>query len=187
MKHILLFVGVFILGIFFNTQSAVAHILESNGSVGAVLHIDPEDDPIAGKPSSLFFEFKDTIQKFTPQNCTCTFSILENGKQIFTEPLFQDNQDPSLTSASVSYTFPQKDVYQIKIVGKPSIPNDFQPFILSYDIRVAREDNSSSNALQQPNWWVSHLPHFLAAGIVIGFIIFGLITKKKEQKKQAGG
>src|SRR5438270_44822 len=86
--------------------SVSAHILQTDGDIGAVLHMDPEDDPIAGVQSAFFFEFKDRQNKFQPKKCNCIFEIEENGKNIYTQPLFQNDANPSLSSTSVFYTFP---------------------------------------------------------------------------------
>src|SRR5438045_57931 len=86
-----------------NPHIVSAHVLKTDGNIGAVLHIDPDDDPIAGSQASFFFEFKDIQGKFQSQNCDCTFSIAEDGKEIFSQPLFQNNSNPSLTSASVFF------------------------------------------------------------------------------------
>src|SRR5437667_6752587 len=96
-------------------KSVFAHFLAFDHTIGAVLHIDPNDDPIAGEQTSFFFEFKDKENKFTPQNCDCTFLIVKNGQTIYSQPLFANNQNPRLTNASVLYTLPQKDVYEIKV------------------------------------------------------------------------
>lgn len=39
------------------SKTAQAHILKASGSVEAVMHVTPEDDPIAGKQSDFFFYF----------------------------------------------------------------------------------------------------------------------------------
>ncbi len=155
-----------------------AHVLKTDGTIGAVLHVDPEDDPIAGAQSGFFFEFKDKEGKFAPQNCDCTFSIIEDGKQIFSQPLFQNNPSPSLTSASIFFTFPEKNVYQVKVVGKSNTPGSFQHFTLLYDIRVARE---SDNQPTTQNWILTHIPLFIGAIIVV-LLITTFVIKERRKK-----
>ncbi len=159
-----------------------AHVLQKDGSIGAVLHIDPEDDPIVGQPANFFFEFKDTQNKFKPANCNCIVSIIEDGKEIYSQPLFQDNSDPSLSNASFSFTFPQKNIYQVKVVGAPEKPGQFQPFKLFYDLRISREERSSNDSTQANNNWLNdhtvHLALGLLAVAVTGFV---LINRKKKQ------
>lgn len=177
-KLFLTTVLMFFLTALFNTHQVYAHVLKTDGSIGAILHIDPDDDPVAGQSSGFFFDFKDTQNKFQPQNCNCTFSILESNKEIFSQPLFQDNQNPSLTSASLFFVFPKRDVYQVKVVGVPKSPNLFQPFTLIYNVRVDKISQvSSSPQSSSQNWLAIHTAH-LIGGILIGvFLIFALIRQ----------
>lgn len=160
-----------------------AHILQTDGTIGAVLHINPDDDPIANQQAGFFFEFKDTANKFTPDNCDCTFVVLENGKQIYSQPLFQNNEKPSLTNASVFFTFPEKNVYQVQIIGKPNRPNVFQTFTLTYDIRVDRDNKT--NQPNQNSWLSEHTGHLLVGiGMLIFVIIGGIKTHLDKRKKK---
>src|SRR5690349_14295700 len=110
---------IFALSLFILVPNASAHVLKTDGSIGAVVHIDPDDDPIAVEVSTLFFEIKDTQNKFSPQNCNCRVDILEGGKVIYSDALFQQNSSNNIASPVFQYTFPQKDVYQVKVVGTP--------------------------------------------------------------------
>lgn len=157
----------------FLVKPVSAHVLQSNGSVGAVLHIDPADDPIVGEQAAFFFEFKDKKNTFNPANCVCTFSILENGKEIFSQPLFQDNADPSVTNASVFYTFAARDVYQVKVSGKPLMEKKaFEPFTLTYDIRVSRESSGSAPTSSSQNATKEYVPYIalLIGGALVAAI-----------------
>jgi hypothetical protein len=107
-----------------------AHILQTQGSLGAVLHIDPDDSPIAGKPSGIFFDFKDKSNHFKIENCDCNLVIMRNGQIIFNQPFEQPSGG--------RYTFPAQDVYVIKAVGSPKTGSSFEPFELSYTTRVER-------------------------------------------------
>src|SRR5258708_15214788 len=157
-----------------------AHVLVTDQNIGAILHINPDDDPIANVQSTFFFEFKDRQDKFKPQNCNCTFSIIEKGTAIYVQPLFQNNQNPSLKNASVFYTFPQKDVYQIQVTGKPLTPNTFQPFTLTYNIRVDQTAQSSTqNVSLKQNSNIRYL--IPIAGIML--ILLALTIKNKYGKK----
>ena len=171
---------------------AFAHLLASDNSIGAVLHVDPNDNPIAGSQASFFFEFKDKENKFKPDNCDCTFSVIENGREIYAQPLFQDNTDASLTNASVSYTFQQKDVYQVKVVGKPISQNDFQPFTLTWNFRVdqqANDLNQNSQTEKKPSAKV--IKYIIVLGVlillIIGFFITKTIVNNKKKTLVKGG
>lgn len=172
MKKITIFLTTFYVLLVTSSIQASAHVLIVDGSVGAVMHIDPDDSPVAKQQSAFFFEFKDTQNKFQPKNCDCEFSIVENGSTIYSQPLFETSVNPSLNNASVFYTFPQEDVYQVKVVGKPNTPNSFQQFTLIYNVRVDQiADTITSTSSQTNNFWGEHLVYFLG----LGFIIIGLL------------
>lgn len=164
---------------------AQAHLLATDGSIGAVLHVDPNDQPIAGSQASFFFEFKDKENTFDPTHCDCTFSVAEGGKTIFSQPLFQNAPSPSLTNASVFYTFPQKDVYQVKVVGKPTTPNGFQPFTLTWNFRV---DQTANTSTQQSSFWATHMVHIIIAAVgIVALILLFLQNKLSKKRPTKGG
>ncbi len=157
-------------------QVTFAHILKTDGVIGAVLHVNPEDDPIAGEESSFFFEFKDKTNKFDPADCECIVTILQSGKQIYSQNLFENNDAPSLENASFSFTFPQKNVYKISISGKPIKANSFQVFNLEYDIRVSREIEAKVSSGSNSN--------ILTITIISGIaLFFGILYLLKRFKK----
>jgi hypothetical protein len=123
-----------------------AHQLATDGSIGAVVHIDPSDDPIVGQASGFYFDFEDRTSKFQLGSCLCTVIVQQNGTTLESQQLSQ----ASLTTASFSYTFAAKGVYQIKIIGVPQPSTAFQPFSLSYDIRVARDAQTANQ--KTPDW-----------------------------------
>lgn len=143
-----------------------AHTLKSDGTIGAVIHIDPEDDPIIGEPASFFFEFKDTAGKFKPSECICLVTILKDDQELFSEQLESSSQEPSLTSASFSYTFPEKGVYQIKVIGNSVNAGSFDPFKLTYDLRVDRV----SGAATEQSFVEKNIHFFLLGGILVIFL-----------------
>jgi hypothetical protein len=121
-------------------DAAFAHVLKSDGSIGAVMHVKPDDDPIVGQPAEFYFEFKDKLGKFKPELCDCNFLVLQGGRTVFERKLFQSNTASGLDSALLSYTFPQKGVYHIRVAGQPVRSGSFQPFELEYNLRVSRVD-----------------------------------------------
>jgi hypothetical protein len=180
MKIILLL----LLLLFITATPAQAHVLISDGTIGAVLHVDPEDDPIVGQQSNFFFEFKDKQNKFKPENCDCTFTIKESDKVIFTQPLFQNTNNPSLNNASVSFTFPKRDIYEVAVVGKPNASEAFQPFTLTYNIRVERIADGSNPAPQ--SWIAAHIVQLIGGVLVLGFLLWFLLRNPPSHKASAG-
>jgi hypothetical protein len=189
MKKSVLFLilSVIFLGI---AKPAEAHFLATDGNIGAILHVDPNDSPVAGSQASFFFEFKDKQNKFKPENCNCTFEIDENGKTIFYQLLFQSNSNPNLSNASVFYTFPRIDVYEIKVVGNPEIPNAFQPFTLKWYFRVDQQANQTGSDSSFVNFFSDHVSHIIPIALIVfgfAFYIYFNGSKTKNRKEKGGG
>ncbi len=149
-------------------QPVSAHILQTDKNIGAVLHIDPDDDPIVGEQSSFFFSIKDKQNKFSFANCSCTVTVKETGKII--------NQT-TISDQTFLYTFPKKDVFQVILTGQPT-NNSFQPFSLTYDIRVERETKNQSVTTNT----ASHITHLFVGGMILLFGIVVLIIKRRNEK-----
>ena len=193
MKKILLTILLFL----FSVSPASAHVLKIDGSVGAVIHVSPEDDPIAGEATDFFFEFKDKENKFKPDNCDCRGVIIQGGKEVYSAPLFQSSANPSLENASFSFTFPEKDIYKVRVSGKPTTPGAFNPFTLEWDLRVARESDNiqtsggtpntiSGEANQNPviDWVSNHIPHIIGVFLILIFVIFYFLKRRSKNVKE---
>jgi hypothetical protein len=61
--------------LFWQPTSAHVLITDDSGMVGAVLHVTPDDDPVAGEPSSLFYEIRDTTQRITAAKLRITDEV----------------------------------------------------------------------------------------------------------------
>lgn len=187
MNKWLLFLSFFVSFLWLWPYPALAHILKTDGSIGAVMHTDPDDDPVANSVTGIYFEFKDTQNKLTAGNCDCTFSILESGKEIYSQPLFQNNSTPTLDNSTVFFTFPKEDTYQVKVVGKPNISGNFQSFTLVYNVTVGKnlpEDKIAtpssttippdiSSATSSP----THLLTYL--GVALGILVALLYLRRR--------
>lgn len=157
-----------------------AHILKTDGSLGAVLHVDPQDDPIAGEESTFFFEMKDREGKFTPENCVCTFRVIEGSKEIYS------GEAVAITGGvSYSFVFTRKDIYQVQLTGKPKTPNAFQPFTVTYDIRVERVSSNLSDdkTSARKTWSQPYAIGIIFAFCVLAFAIIIGIQKVVRNRK----
>ncbi len=158
-----------------------AHELETNQTVGAVLHMSPEDDPIVGEQTGFYFEFKDKESKFSPEKCVCTFSIEESGKEIYSQNLFQNNTTPTLENASAYFTFPKKAIYKVKIVGEPIEDEAFNSFEIEYDVNVQREAPPPPQS--QPSSKPAAEDKTIMYGLVSLFLIgLGVVILLKKRK-----
>jgi hypothetical protein len=166
---------------------ASAHTLKSDGSIGAVIHISPEDDPIIGEPAEFFFEIKDKQNKFKLENCHCEALILKDEKIVFSTSFMQHTGEPNLTNASFRYTFPEKGVYKILLNGMPLQSVSFKQFSLTYDIRITREKESTAtnqNSTQaKPQENITHYIILSTILLIFLLIIFWNKIRKKISNK----
>jgi hypothetical protein len=153
--------------------TASAHVLKTDGNIGAVMHIDPGDAPVANSPATIYFDIKDKTGQFNTTKCGCRVDILEGGKVV--------NSD-SLSFAN-TYTFPGKDVYQVELIGTPQKPGDFQPFTLTYDVRVDQDAGVTPPAptVANSNWFSTHLVHILGIGALLALLVFAIISQSKNK------
>jgi hypothetical protein len=158
-------------------NSASAHILTTDQNIGAVIHIDPEDDPIANSPSIITFDIKDKEGNFTFENCDCTVKVIKQGEELEMLPL---------TRETLTYTFPEKNIYTLILTGSPKEKNTFQKFSLSYDVRVERSANTSAteqktNPKLIPNWLGKHTIHFLGAFTMLGIVVYSILKNRSAK------
>ena len=162
-----------------NATPVQAHVLKTDGNIGVVFHVDPDDDPIPGQTANLYFLIDDKTKKFDLAKCQCTVSLIEQGKPISSQPLTANNETkPSIWGASMSYIFPSRDVYQIILKGTPIEPNTFQAFNLSWEFRVDKYPiNQASQAtqsyLQQHDpTFIYFVAAFLGVPLLLGIVLF---------------
>jgi hypothetical protein len=127
----------FLFCFFLFPQVSYAHFPATDGNMTVVLHVDPYDDPVPGQKAVLHFLFTDSKEHFTLEKCACTVTISEEGQQLFSKQ-FTNSGNPIkvLWGNAVPFIFPNRDVYTIKLVGKPKVKNAFQPFELKWYFRV---------------------------------------------------
>lgn len=112
---------------------AKAHFLVENNNVGVLIHIDPNDEPVAGQKSTLhlFFQTKKGASKIL--DCSCTLEILNSGVSLAKLPILTSDKDSQ--EFVTPFNFPSKAVYTLHIFG-----NDAGVlFDTHYDLRVDKE------------------------------------------------
>lgn len=180
MKYELRFTKIFtatlilIIGILFLAFPVSAHVLKTDGNIGAVVHIDPEDDPVVGQETTIYFDIKDKDGKFSSENCLCIFKVTKNGQDVFMQ---------TIQGTTAQYNFPEKDIYVLELKGTPKFEGAFSPFTLTYDIRVERTNDTDLDESQENNSWftVAHIPHISL--IVFVIIVCGLVIYSEKRKK----
>lgn len=177
-KQLILIVAIFSLLSF----SVNAHVLKRDESIGAIVHLDPDDDPVIGKPTAIYFEIKDTSGKFNFADCTCELVILQGDKELFRLPI--TNPNSNLYTPAASFVFPEAGSYDLLLVGK-SITGLFSNFEIKSTTNVSRVavaepivSNSGANDTQpleeqsQSGLFVLPATFVLIAAIVVGLVIY---------------
>ncbi len=141
---------------------ASAHVFLDDGVIDVFSHIEPDDDPIIASKADLFFIVTDKTNKFVAKECDCHASIKKtDGTVLFSTVIYKGPKDDEQT-ATFSYTFPQKGVYDLEITGKPTTSGAFQSFEVHRIIRVERtisldqENGASTSPVAVPASSNSH-------------------------------
>lgn len=152
-------------------QAAHAHtlIMDDNKTVGAMLHINPDDNPIAGQPSLLFLDTQNTP---TNKNTIATLTILGDNTQNSVQAIVSDS------TAIFEYTFPSQGVYTLEF----SIPSAQQTYTFTLDWRVSR--GTISSALDAPRHPWAEIA-LLASGIGIALLATIMLGRWQQIRKQS--
>ena len=153
MKRIMVLVALLAVVIVIRVPKVSAHELRTDANIGAVLHIEPDDDPVVGTPQSFDLFFQDLTNRFTLPDCVCKIELFQNGQVAY-------SASPHITGRTTSmnpYTFTKAGIYSFIVTGTPKQPGNFQPFKLTYPIRT----ESTTSTTTQP------LSTSLVAGLVL--------------------
>jgi hypothetical protein len=161
------------------SPAASAHVLKVDGAIGATLHVDPADNPVAGSPASFYFEIKDREGKFSPLQCTCTVDIkTQAGQVLHTEKLFTESSSAGLSTPLLNYTFVSGGVYRVTLSGSPQSAGTFQSFSVSYDVRVENAGAMDAHGSDKGDTWL-----YVGLAAVL-LVTFGLATLQRKKKNK---
>lgn len=148
------------------SQQASAHVVVNSidKSNSAILHIIPDDDPIAGEVVNLMF---DTQAGFLSDASKVTLAIHDTSSQ--KEDTVETRRDGSLVSAD--YTFPTQGTYLIRY----SVTTNGVTYVFEQDMRVSR-GLQGSNQVEQKYTWAEGL--LIVAGIL--FLVLVIIGWNKR-------
>lgn len=123
-------------------NTAMAHILvtDSTKSVGAILHVTPDDDPIAGQTASLFYDIQRDISEVKPESIDLTITSSDGGEVAI--PITIKG-----SYISASYTFANRGAYTITL----RIPTKSEVLSFTSVQRVSR-GGSATDAPQSYTW-----------------------------------
>jgi hypothetical protein len=119
----------------------IAHEVRTSQNVGATIHIEPNDRPIAGQKSTIWIGLTKRGGEIIPYaKCNCRMEVrsLSDRSIKFTvaNPLAIIERYLGLPSLEV--TFPQVGRYELKLSGSPRDGEDFAPFELTFTTNVGK-------------------------------------------------
>jgi hypothetical protein len=154
--------------------SAHDFIDDDSGQEAVVLHIDPDDDPIAGQPSTLFFD----LQNVKPTAATLGITT-EDGRRT---KLSTHIAGPVV---STHYTFAEQGVYRLDL----EVHSGAKTYGFHYTQRVAGGVAASQFDETEP-LWADVLLYGGAAGILAVMLLAVRysrdIMKNSQPRKRAG-
>jgi hypothetical protein len=179
------------------THTAFAHKVKTSADVGAILHIEPNDQPRAGEKAKTWFALTQKGGKIIPlQDCNCQLAIYAQphtpGEPALLEPPLKPvAAERYQGTPGTEITFPRPGIYQLQLSGKPVGQKKFQPFKFNFEVTVAagssvidkpqNVENVKSNEIQDSPlpfpFWVFSIPLLTLAGI-----LFFLQRGRKREK-----
>ncbi len=119
---------------------AYGHELVADKDVGALMHIEPSDDPKVGVSSKVWFDLvKKGGQKLSLAECDCAFALYKGtASTSLVQPRLVDSkaeENKSVLSAQI--TFPERGAYRLVLSGKPKGKATFAPFTLRWTVRAS--------------------------------------------------
>ncbi|MDM9382123.1 hypothetical protein QUB80_15580 [Chlorogloeopsis sp. ULAP01] len=135
-----------------HTSAAFAHQVKTTGDVGAILHIEPNDNPRAGERTKAWFALtRKGGRVIRLAECNCQLKVYAephaSGEPPLLEPALQ-----ALTAEryqgvpGTELTFPRQGTYQLQLRGKPKTGASFKPFELKFNVTVAAGNEVSENS-----------------------------------------
>lgn len=151
-----------------------AHKLDTDSGAGAVIHLDPDDSPISGRPTAISWEFaEDNDVKVTQCNCEIEIYRASDLKRSINSGLTEVLAD---NIAGYTYTFPEEGEYKLILKGEAINGGEFDEFKLEFYTTVSSPSINTSGGFA--SWGV------LLVCVLIGSLLAagGLIASKKIKK-----
>ena len=175
MKYIVFFLVVLLL--FASSKDITAHSSDVKEGITVLMHAEPEDRPLANKPTILHFQIEDASHEFEIKNCNCMVTIYKDGQKLLEKRAYEPTDKKSIYSALATVTFGKEGNYKVSLEGKPKDSEMFHPFTARFDLEVGKSLSTSSSELKIPNF-VTYLI-LTAIGIgTTGLVIRQILSKK---------
>ncbi len=154
------------------SKGVFAHVLitDETKTKGAVLHIIPDDDPVAGEEAALYL---DTQEKLSDAGNSVTLSITEASGN-------QENVETKVdgTLATANYTFPTQGVYDLQF----TVVSAGNTYIFKQSQRIS--NGITDNPLNRQTYvWAEIL--LITSGIGFALLVIMAINHRRELAKSS--
>lgn len=120
-------------------MAAQAHVLEQDGGIGAVLHIVPDDDPIAGEVTTIGLDFSNSDPGFNLDRYNVSVALQGTSVNASTTPVSLQPDGAASLYGTAQITFPSPGSYNLTVNGAPyKSTAGGKPFTLTYEVRAER-------------------------------------------------
>lgn len=146
MRRVFLLAGLVVFAVIAQSQTALAHVLvaDDSNTNGAIVHITPDDDPVAGEPATIYFDAQEQLLDDT----AVVSVMITDGSSA--SAVTNIKKDGSLIT--VQYVFPAQGLYTLTF----TINSDGKTYVFERSQRIAR--GVSAEALEQKQYaWAEML------------------------------
>jgi hypothetical protein len=156
---------------------ASAHQLGTDGSMTVVLHVDSDDSPLAGTPTTLHLYYGSTDPgiAFNMASCSCTVAVAE-GTKVVKQGIVTPLPGVS-TEATLGLTFPKVDVYTVTVTGRSTI-GSFPAFRIVLSLRV------DQSAIPPTNYTWLYEQFGLGAAAVVAVVSWVVSSGRRRRARR---
>ncbi len=146
----------------FTAPLAQAHVLltDSKNRVGAILHVSPDDDPIAGQPSRIFYDIQSNLSGVSEK--TVLLTVTDETNQTTAVPVTVKG-----SYVSTDYTFTNQGAYQLEL----TVPTQESELVFTTTQRVSRGQSNDQPDTAQ-GWAKTIVISSIGAICIFGIVAF---------------
>ena len=139
-----------------------AHKETPSGPEVVQLHINPDDKPVAGQVSALYFEFANDTEPFDVRTCACIVEVKQDKAVLSRITLGATSIQPGGKDALIQYAFQRAGKYEVALIARPEGGASFKPFTAEFPVTVAGADPKP-------------LPAGVWYGLIAGVLVLGAL------------
>ena len=116
---------------------AWAHQIASNNGVSVQVHVNPNDEPVAGVPTTIWVVRVKNVRgkgTFSWATCRCQLKVFDSSGTVL--------QEGPAKAARTAVTFPEAKAYGITFSGRIKRNGAWKAFKVSYAIRAAAPEGA---------------------------------------------